>query len=301
VRCDAAGEIAVGYFISEGPTFAEIVTAARAAGFDDPSADYTIFFDGSADTGCGIGSYIDDERLSADNRNNTGGGYGVTYSGCWAGPTPMHENGHNMGAVQYGSPNSTGSGGHCNEENDVMCYSPDGGDRNQSGTIFRCSGYSRFDCNFDDYFDAMPEPGEYLASNWNLGSPLNRFISFSLDTSEEEPVSPEAVVEPLISGGDPTEPTSPAPGEWSRFRFKVPRDARALKVKLTADASADLVLYIRSHTAPTRKRFDCRSRSDAGRAVCRVRNPVRGKWYAGVLNRGTVAGAPFRLSRKIRR
>ena len=112
---------------------------------------------------------------------------------------------------------------------------------------------------------------------------------------------PDAVVEPIISGGEPSEPASGSPGEWRRFRFKVPRHAKTLKVELAADRAAELALYIRSRAAPTRKRFDCRSRTVRGRAVCRVRGPLRGRWYAGVLNRGGAAGTPFRLSRKVRR
>ena len=36
-----------------------------------------------------------------------------------------------------------------------------------------------FDCGWDSYFDACPEAGEYLASNWNIGSGVNRFIQYS--------------------------------------------------------------------------------------------------------------------------
>ena len=48
----------------------------------------------------------------------------------------MHENAHNEGAAQYSAPNSTGTGWHCNEYDDILCY-VDGGDKNQ--TMVPCS------------------------------------------------------------------------------------------------------------------------------------------------------------------
>jgi hypothetical protein len=177
VRCEDSGEIAVGTFTARGVDFSSIVQGARAAGYDSGKADYTIFFD-AVSSACGMGSYEKDERLAKDNANNEGGGYAVAYRDCWLTEIPMHENAHTQGAVQHGAPNSTGSGGHCNDEQDVMCYSPDGGDRRQGGTVKRCEGDVRFDCDNDDYFNTAPQRDEYLASHWNLGSRLNRFIAF---------------------------------------------------------------------------------------------------------------------------
>lgn len=177
VLCDAGGAIRIDSFSSPGSSFSTVVDAARAAGFSASNADYSIFFDGTQSGVCGTGSVSRDDRLTEGNWNNYGGDYAVAYAGCWENETMMHENGHNQGAVQASAPNSTGSGAHCYDEIDVMCYSPDGGDRNQGGTIERCTGRLRFDCGNDDYFDADPEPGEYLASHWNIGSPLNRFIA----------------------------------------------------------------------------------------------------------------------------
>lgn len=176
--CDSSGQIDVQGFTATGATFSEVVAGARTAGFDDPNVDYTVFFDDPTSSACGVGSYYNDERLIAGNRSNNGGGFGVAYSDCWFGSTPMHENGHNQGAVQRGAPYSTGTGGHCWDEEDVMCYAPDGGDLHQEGTIDRCTDRIHFDCGFDTYFDSAPEPGEYLATHWNIGSSLNRFLAF---------------------------------------------------------------------------------------------------------------------------
>lgn len=179
VLCDGSGAIQVDEFVvNSGTSFNSVVSAARSAGFDDSNVDYTIFFDYAHPSICGVGSFTSDESLSAGNANNAGGDYGITYDGCWNGTTTMHENGHNQGAVQYNAPFSTGDGAHCWDENDVMCYSPDGGDLHQQGTISRCADRLHFDCGHDDYFDPAPESCEYLATHWNLGSRFNRFITF---------------------------------------------------------------------------------------------------------------------------
>ena len=199
VRCDSAGEVRVDAFRSAQTgaqtTFAGVVSAAKAAGFDATNADYTIFFDSSVPPACGTATFSPDERLAADNANNSGGDYAVVYSDCWTDRSAMHENAHNQGAVQYSAPHSTGNGGHCNDGYDIMCYS-DGGDRDVGMSVF-CPDKMRFDCRYDSYFDTAPEPGEYLASHWNLGSPLNRFIGFD----QAGPTKP-ACVDALDNDGD---------------------------------------------------------------------------------------------------
>ncbi len=181
VKCAGDGEIQVDAFQSDQTssqtTFAGVVSAARKAGFDVSNADYTIFFDSSAPPACGTGTLSDDQRLTAENQNNSGGDYAVAYSDCWTDRTAMHENGHNQGAVQYDAPYSTGNGAHCNDGYDIMCYA-DGGDKDIGMSVF-CSDKMRFDCRHDTYFDTAPEAGGYLATHWNLGSPLNRFIALA--------------------------------------------------------------------------------------------------------------------------
>jgi hypothetical protein len=100
----------------------------------------------------------------------------------------LHEFSHTLGAVQGSAPHSskdeTSEPGHCNDEpdiqqggNDVMCKS----DKPDTAFEDACkeSGFAfRYDCNNDDYFNPKPAPGSYLATHWNLGSPLNHFITF---------------------------------------------------------------------------------------------------------------------------
>ena len=104
---------------TEKATFAEIKDAAADAGFTNNLVDYSIFYDGDGPANtCGIGSIYSSDSPSAGNPNNnpggsTEGGYAVSFDGCWYGSVPMHENGHNQGAVQPTAPYSTGSGLHC--------------------------------------------------------------------------------------------------------------------------------------------------------------------------------------------
>jgi hypothetical protein len=291
----SGGQIDVGQFASSGGGFENIVSSARAAGFDSQRADYLIFYDTTTNGACGTASFSYDERLASENENNFGGDYAVVYENCWESHLPMHEGGHMMGAVQYNAPHSTGSGSHCNQDYDVMCYTPDGGDRNQT-SVRNCGGEPRFDCGFDDYFDAAPEAGEYLASHWNLGSRLNRFIAFGpaepglLDTLG-------GAVQSLLGGGRKTGAgagVAGGPGSWQMFKLKVTRPARALRVRLSQPPKGPLALYVRRGRKPTLQKFACKAKSSGTRAKCRIRRPKRGRWYAGVAS-GGAAGTPFRI------
>jgi hypothetical protein len=199
----------------------------------------------------------------------------------------MHENAHNQGAVPYGSPNSTGTGAHCDEGEDVLCYTPDGGDRNQEPLSRVCS-YVEFDCNADDYFDAAPELGEYLATHWNLGSPLNRFIEFGVAGVEPEP--------PIESTPESCEARRcatrlrlrvPAQGEIRAgatvlYRLALRRPLNGMRVSVRA--SAPVSVAIRRASPPARRIRSC-SRPGPGavaRRLCTVRSPATGPWYIAV-------------------
>lgn len=301
VLCDGAGAIQVDGFVSTGSGFSAIVTSARAAGFDAATADYTIFFDASSSY-CGVGSYAEDESPLITNASNQGGGYGVAYRDCWLNETPMHENGHTQGAVQYNAPYSTGTGGHCYDEDDVLCYSPDGGDLNQGGTILRCSERIHFDCGGDDYFNPAPLPGAYLATHWNLGSAVNRFIVLGLPGGGDDGTSPPPVepTEPtptvvLLRNGVRTRAESAAPGGWRYFKTRLPRGRRALRIVVRGGPSQDLDLYVRRGGKPTLESFSCRSTNRDSAERCLVRRPRPGLWFAGVYNFNGAEGSRFTI------
>ncbi|MFL5871112.1 MAG: hypothetical protein ACJ75R_08515 [Solirubrobacterales bacterium] len=300
VRCEGLGAISVGRFTASGTSFAEVVSAARAAGYQSTGSDYLIFFDASIGNACGTASLRDDERLIESNANNTGGGYGLVYADCWNNETPMHEAGHMMGAVQYGAPHSTGTGGHCFQENDVMCYSPDGGDLNQFGSTNDCPGVQRFDCGFDDYFDSAPEPDEYLATHWNLGSPLNHWLAFNA-----APEGPDlsGLVTSLLGSGKSSAVSSEAvgvPGEWRYYDLSLSGFARSLTVTVK-NAPPGIALYLRSRQNPDASHHACRTAVRGGAAVCRITRPRGGRWVAAVQNVGASAGATFTIGAKIKR
>jgi hypothetical protein len=295
VLCDDAGQVRVDTLTIPGTSFAEIVAAARAAGFASDRADYLVFVDGEAGGSCGIASYETDESLSIDNRSNVGRGYAAVYGPCWNNETPMHESAHLMGAVQYGAPNATGTGGHCNEDFDVLCYSPDGGDRNQEGVLLHCPDAVQFDCNYDDYFDSAPEAGEYLDSHWNLGSPLNRFISF-------EGIDPNQLTskQPAEQLGKQRGATGER-GDWGRYTVRVRGHARWLKVRLFAAPGADIAMFVRRSKDPTREVYACRADRHGRHATCRIDDPDPGVWHAGVLTRGGAIGASYKIGARARR
>ena len=136
VLCDEAGGVRVDRLVSTS-ALSGLINAIEDGGFETPGVNYTVFYDGDAAGACGIATYPNDERLVPENAVNAGGGYAIVYAPCWFNEGPMHEMAHNQGAVQYGAPHSTGTGGHCNEELDVVCYSPDGGDLNQDAVAHR--------------------------------------------------------------------------------------------------------------------------------------------------------------------
>jgi hypothetical protein len=304
--CDATGQVRVDPIVVTGTSFSQIVASARAAGYNSNRADYVVFLDNQAGGACGIASYEDDETLSVDNRSNMGGGYGIIYQPCWDGETPMHESGHLMGAVQYNAPNSTGSGGHCYEEADVMCYSPDGGDINQGGTTLRCPGTPRFDCNFDDYFNSNPNVQGYLATHWNLGSPLNRMIDFTgspdAPAAQAAPAPTASRPQTLRAKGGRDRATTGLPGEWRQYKLRVYGHTRWLKVRVYTGPGADAGLFLRRGKTATKNVFKCRDTTNSGRHMtCRIDDPDPGIYYAGVLTRGGEPGIGFKLSARTRR
>ena len=169
---------------SSNANFSTLVSDLQSKGYTQNNRKYVVYYTenlpGNPNV-AGQGSLYTDETRGTSNYNN---GIAASYSfsyGYLEPGTLMHEMGHNLGAVQYNGPHSTGTGLHCWEGFDVMCYN-DFGDRDRGTISFVCPDHDRFDCNHDDYFDAAIGVGEgglagsYLDENWNLGGCYNRFV-----------------------------------------------------------------------------------------------------------------------------
>ena len=188
VQCYSTGGIRVAELHSTTTStqdlFGTIVADARAAGFNANNEKYLIWYDDPRPNYCGLGNLLADDTKTLTNASN---GYqpqyavvygngtnpnGTTYT-CWARNAGMHENGHNMGAVQNSAPHST-QAGHCNDGSDIMCYADGGPAEHYTATT--CTTSRPFDCGYDDYFDTSTEIGEYLVTHWNIGWNGNRFL-----------------------------------------------------------------------------------------------------------------------------
>ncbi|MDQ1681159.1 MAG: hypothetical protein QOI42_2018 [Frankiaceae bacterium] len=121
---------------------------------------------------CGYGSLRDDARASSLNQSNHYQGTAEVFNGeCRDdGRSAAHELGHTLGAVQFGAPHASYQG-HCYDGYlDVMCYD-DGSIPAPMRTGSCPDGAARtFDCGHDDYFNANPRAGTYLATHWNVAN-----------------------------------------------------------------------------------------------------------------------------------
>ena len=158
-----------------------------------------VFLDSDGGGVCGVGSLYFSDSPALSNPHNTNGGYSVIYKGCWNGTTFMHEVGHNRGAVQPAAPNSTGRRPLQRRQRRHVLRARRR-QQNQSMT-WPCPTMTLFDCGYNDYFDAAPEPGEYLASHWNLGTQGQNCLRIT----EADPPEPEDTTAPdtSISAGPP--------------------------------------------------------------------------------------------------
>lgn len=156
---------------SGSDSFGSIVNDLRNQGYASPLAKYWIWHDDAGEA-AGVANLFLNDSPGQNNPNNGGPMYAVTFG--YGADVMMHENGHNLGAVQLTSPFSSRLG-HCNDDNDVMCYL----ERVGTTTAPLCLERNHFDCNHNDYFHPKAPVGNYLATHWNIGARYVRWIEFS--------------------------------------------------------------------------------------------------------------------------
>ncbi|HLC64823.1 MAG TPA: hypothetical protein VJI46_01725 [Candidatus Nanoarchaeia archaeon] len=179
----------------------------RSKGFKDDKVKYMVWYDGivtnpDGSPGTKAEAWLDnwpttsfgqpqDDRPTDDNLFNQGADFSFVYQqfdGGYAQVAMLHEYSHTMGVVQHSSPHHTGDG-HCKDSKpvylggqDVNCaFNPAHPSYKQELEVYgnACNGLGyRYDCGNDDYFNPKPEPGSYLATHWNVGLPMNKFIKF---------------------------------------------------------------------------------------------------------------------------
>lgn len=196
---ESIGLVSGGYY----GMFYHVKDTLMARGYDDPAKKYWVYYDAidPTYTAAGAGDFNGDDTLAASNLNN-GNTVTPTYAvsfGYWDVRVMLHEAGHNQGAVQYSAPHQAASG-HCDDGYDIMCYYV-----SATGCPWSISTPDPFDCHNDDYFDSRPPAGSYLATHWNLASPLNRYMLVGGSTMDQVVCSPAGVraAACAFSGGNP--------------------------------------------------------------------------------------------------
>jgi hypothetical protein len=144
-------------------SFTGNIGALQTLGYNRTDRKYLIFAD--TNVYCGIATFIADNRAGLGNRNNGGPSYGRVDAGCWSSSAAAVEVTQMLGALLQDSPNSTGAGS-CTDDHDLLCSK----DRSDTAlrTVCPKKHENRLDCGHDDYFSTAPEPGSYLAENWNV-------------------------------------------------------------------------------------------------------------------------------------
>lgn len=170
--------------------------AAGGLGFYNNDRKYLIYHDTSV-MYCGLGGIVfpsnspyksGDTPDPATNRYNQHSGFGMFSPNCW-GPVravgdtsnsdvQLHELWHAFGAVNESAQRSSYAG-HCNDDQDVMCYDDRADPSNQPKTLQSnvCADPKDnflLDCGNNDYFNTNPKKGSYLDTHWNTAN--SRFL-----------------------------------------------------------------------------------------------------------------------------
>jgi hypothetical protein len=209
-------------------------------------AHYAVYADGlyGNDWVAGIAQMYYDASKSASNLNNRDGLWafvwgdgGATFSSSHR-TTLLHEITHTLGGVQPTAPHGTNNG-HCSDLKDVMCYD-DGGLKPGQALVQSCTTV-QYDCNGEDYFNAAPAAGSYLAANWNVYDSAFLCAPASCVSGGPVNIAPEAPIDE--SGAAPAQPAPPSAGTTTTTAPPVSGGStRRKKARTRADRAVDALL-----------------------------------------------------------
>jgi hypothetical protein len=164
-------------------SFSTITKDLKNLGYVSPRAKYIVFYDDPGICQCGgVANVYSDDSPGVANKNNGNADamFGVDFGRIDAGVI-LHELSHTLGAVQRTAPHTTGAF-HCTDGRDVMCFN-DGGSKGSQYTTSVCAAYT-YDCGKNDYFKRPPvQPGNYLATHWNIAGTNNRYVQLMSDST----------------------------------------------------------------------------------------------------------------------
>ncbi|MDW5598550.1 hypothetical protein VSS74_29585 [Conexibacter stalactiti] len=205
VACDSSGQILVREVVAPNTTDPNVVRTTVQGAQPPDGADavkYAVFIEGENSEAGGYGYLRTDTRKTTYNDNRTYTTTGMTWREGWETHVPVHELVHTLGGSQPSAPLAT-AGFHCVDGLDVLCYQDARAGQPpvpyietacpRNGSNETAVGVP-LDCNNDTYFDALPEPGEWLDTNWNVGGAENPFLV-------EDPASPSTLTETLYDDG----------------------------------------------------------------------------------------------------
>ncbi|MEV8630261.1 RICIN domain-containing protein [Streptosporangium sp. NPDC051023] len=184
--------------------FATSKTALQALGYTSNDRHYLMLTE--ATVICGISDIKNDDSTGAANLNN-----GLAFSrvdaspNCFGANAVAHELAHSFGAVQLSAAHADG-GWHCLDQWDLMCY---GG--TPTWSCLKWNDYRLPDCNRDDYYNAVPTAGSYLATHWNVADSAYLIAGATAD-SDPHPKTGNTYVITNASTGGALEPIGASTG-----------------------------------------------------------------------------------------
>lgn len=164
----------------------------------------------------------DPEKIAENCNNRKEYQWAYVSRNFWDPELALHEVFHALGAVNWQAPNAS-LYGHCYDGMDIMCYEDDRSFEPETKKYsedvcpreqVRSEGRlgMPLDCNNDDYFDPIAEPGEWLASNFNLAED-SAFIEIPPEATTNAP-SEVMDYEATLTG------TVNPMGEEARYHFE---------------------------------------------------------------------------------